>query len=68
MGNERRTRLSPEQRRAQLIALGVAFLADRLDVRKADITIRSGRTSRLKLLHLAGDSAALMAKLARLRG
>ena len=29
MGNERRTRLSPEQRRAQLIALGVAFLADR---------------------------------------
>jgi uncharacterized protein (TIGR00251 family) len=46
----------------------IAFLADRLDVRKADITIRSGRTARLKLLHLAGDSAALMAKLARLRG
>ncbi|HVJ53511.1 MAG TPA: DUF167 domain-containing protein [Aliidongia sp.] len=41
----------------------IAFLADRLRVRKADITIRSGETSRLKILHLAGDARALMARL-----
>jgi uncharacterized protein (TIGR00251 family) len=45
----------------------IAFLAERLGLRKADIAIRSGQTARLKLLHLSGDSAALMAKLAALR-
>jgi uncharacterized protein (TIGR00251 family) len=42
----------------------IAFLADALDLRKSDIEIRSGATSRLKLLHLAGDSAAITARLA----
>lgn len=42
----------------------IAFLARALGVRKNAITIRSGATSRLKLLHLAGDSDALMARLA----
>lgn len=44
----------------------VAYLADALSVRKADITIRSGETSRNKILHLAGDGAALIARLDRL--
>jgi uncharacterized protein YggU (UPF0235/DUF167 family) len=44
----------------------VAFLADALRLRKGDITIRSGQTSRNKVLHLAGDSAALTARLDRL--
>lgn len=46
----------------------IAFLAESLDLRKADIEIRSGQTARLKLLHLSGDGAALMAKLAALCG
>ena len=46
----------------------IAFLAKALGLRKADITIRSGETGRVKILHLAGDSAALLAKLDRLAG
>lgn len=41
----------------------IAFLAKTLSLRKADIAIRSGETSRIKILHLAGDSAALLQKL-----
>jgi len=41
----------------------VAYLAKALSLRKADITIRSGETSRVKMLHLAGDSAAILQKL-----
>ena len=41
----------------------IAFLADTLSLRKADIAIRSGETSRVKILHLAGDSAAILQKL-----
>jgi uncharacterized protein (TIGR00251 family) len=41
----------------------IAFLAKTLSLRKADITIRSGETSRVKILHLAGDSAAMLRKL-----
>jgi uncharacterized protein (TIGR00251 family) len=41
----------------------IAFLAKELALRKADITIRSGETSRIKLLHLAGDSTAILQKL-----
>ena len=41
----------------------IAYLAKALSLRKADITIRSGETSRVKILHLAGDSAALLQKL-----
>lgn len=41
----------------------IAFMADTLSLRKADITIRSGETGRIKLLHLSGDSAVLLKKL-----
>ena len=41
----------------------IVFLADTLSLRKADIAIRSGETSRVKILHLAGDSAAILQKL-----
>jgi len=41
----------------------IAFLAKTLSLRKADITIRSGETGRVKILHLAGDSAAILQKL-----
>lgn len=41
----------------------IAFLAKTLSLRKADITIRSGETSRIKILHLAGDSATLLQRL-----
>lgn len=41
----------------------IAFLAQTLCLRKANITIRSGETSRVKILHLAGDSAALLQRL-----
>jgi len=41
----------------------IAFLAKSLSLRKADISIRSGETSRIKILHLAGDSTALLQKL-----
>lgn len=41
----------------------IAFLAKTLSLRKADIAIRSGETSRVKILHLAGDSAAILQKL-----
>ena len=41
----------------------IAFLADALDLRKSDIAIRSGKTGRLKILHLSGDEAAIRARL-----
>ena len=41
----------------------IAFLAKTLSLRKADITIHSGETSRVKILHLAGESAAILDKL-----
>lgn len=41
----------------------IAFLAKALSLRKADIVIRSGETGRVKILHLAGDSAAILRKL-----
>ena len=41
----------------------IAYLAKTLSLRKADITIRSGETSRVKILHLAGDPAALLQEL-----
>jgi uncharacterized protein len=41
----------------------IAFLADALDLRKSDIAIRSGETARLKVLHLAGESGAIVARL-----
>ena len=41
----------------------IAFLAKTLSLRKADIAIRSGEASRVKILHLAGDSDAILRKL-----
>jgi uncharacterized protein (TIGR00251 family) len=41
----------------------IAFLSKTLSLRKAEIIIRSGETSRVKILHLAGDSAAILRKL-----
>jgi len=41
----------------------IAFLAKTLAMRKADITIRSGETGRVKMLHLAGDSRAILERL-----
>lgn len=42
----------------------IAFLADGLALRKSDITLRSGHTGRTKILHLAGEPVALLARLA----
>jgi uncharacterized protein (TIGR00251 family) len=41
----------------------IAFLADALKLRKSDIAIKSGETSRLKILTLAGDPTAIIARL-----
>jgi len=41
----------------------IAYLAKTLSLRKVDIIIRSGETSRVKVLHLVGDSATLLRKL-----
>ena len=41
----------------------IAYLAKALSLRLADITIRSGETGRVKILHLAGDGAAILQKL-----
>lgn len=42
----------------------IAFLADSLGLRKGDIVILSGETSRLKHLHLSGNAMLLTRKLA----
>jgi uncharacterized protein (TIGR00251 family) len=41
----------------------IAFLADALSLRKADVQISSGETGRLKILRLAGDAEVLIARL-----
>lgn len=41
----------------------IAFLAERLEMRKADISIRSGQTARVKILHLSGDAGTILRKL-----
>jgi len=41
----------------------IAFLAKSLSLRKSDISIRSGETGRVKILHLAGDPAVILQKL-----
>jgi uncharacterized protein len=41
----------------------VAFLAAALELRKASVTIRSGERSRSKIVHLAGDGAAIERRL-----
>jgi uncharacterized protein YggU (UPF0235/DUF167 family) len=34
----------------------IAFLAEKLKMRKTDISIHAGQNCRLKILHLSGDS------------
>ena len=41
----------------------IDFLAGALSLRKRDIEIRSGETGRVKILHLSGDAAAILARL-----
>jgi uncharacterized protein len=41
----------------------IEFLAGSLGLRKADISVRSGATAHLKVVHLAGDSAVITARL-----
>ena len=41
----------------------ISLLAKALSLRKADITIRSGETSRTKILHLAGEPQIILQKL-----
>lgn len=41
----------------------IAFLAKSLSLNKADISIRSGDTSRFKIIHLSGDSVSILGKL-----
>jgi uncharacterized protein (TIGR00251 family) len=41
----------------------IAFLAKTLDMRKSDISMVSGQTSRLKILQLSGDSATILKSL-----
>ena len=43
----------------------IAFLAKSLGVRKADVTIRSGEASRLKIIRVRGDGPAIAARLAQ---
>ena len=57
--------VAPPVEGAANVAL-VAFLSDALSLRRTDIVIRSGDTSRTKILHLSGESVALMARLDRL--
>jgi uncharacterized protein (TIGR00251 family) len=41
----------------------VKFLAAELKLRKSDITIHAGATSRVKIVHIAGDGGELVAAL-----
>jgi uncharacterized protein (TIGR00251 family) len=42
------------------------FLADALGVSRSSVTLRSGETSRIKLIHIAGDPPTIAARLTRL--
>ncbi len=57
--------VAPPVEGAANVAL-IHFLSDVLGLRKADIEIRSGDTSRIKVLHLSGESVALLSRLDRL--
>jgi len=46
----------------------IAFLAKALGVRKADVAIRSGEASRLKIVRVEGDGAVIAERLAGLMG
>ncbi len=42
----------------------IRFLADSLALRTSDIHIRAGETARIKVVFIAGDSSALLARIA----
>ncbi len=46
----------------------IAFLAKALAVRKADVAIRSGESSRLKIVRISGDGPAIGQRLEALCG
>ncbi|MCP1199228.1 DUF167 family protein [Notoacmeibacter sp. MSK16QG-6] len=56
-----RVRAVPERGKAN--AALIALLAGQLDLRKSDISVISGPTSRMKRLEIGGDSSELVAKL-----
>lgn len=56
-----RVRAVPERGKAN--AALIALLAERLGLRKSDIAVISGPTSRIKRLEIAGDPAEIAAKL-----
>jgi uncharacterized protein (TIGR00251 family) len=58
-----RVRAAPESGSAN--AALVELIAAALKVRKRDVELVSGSTSRLKTVHIAGDAAALAAALER---
>ena len=66
METDRRTRLTPDERRAQLVALGVAFLADNpLDeLSIEDLSARAG-VSRGLLFHYFGSKPGLHREVVR---
>ena len=66
METDRRTRLTPDERRAQLVALGVAFLADNpLDeLSIEDLSARAG-VSRGLLFHYFGSKQGLHREVVR---
>jgi AcrR family transcriptional regulator len=66
MDHDRRTRLTPDERRAQLVALGVAFLADNpLDqLTIEELSVRAG-VSRGLLFHYFGSKQGLHREVVR---
>ncbi|WP_348788406.1 TetR/AcrR family transcriptional regulator [Leifsonia sp. NPDC080035] len=66
METDRRTRLTPDERRAQLVALGVAFLADNAldELTIEDLSARAG-VSRGLLFHYFGSKQGLHREVVR---
>lgn len=66
MQTERRTRLTPEERRAQLVALGVAFLAEHpLDSLSIEYLSAEAGVSRALLFHYFGSKTGMQREVVR---
>lgn len=66
MSTDRRTRLTPDERRAQLVALGVAFLAESpLDELTIDTLSERAGVSRALLFHYFGSKQGLHREVVR---
>ncbi|WP_313545367.1 TetR/AcrR family transcriptional regulator [Leifsonia aquatica] len=66
MSTDRRTRLTPDERRAQLVALGVAFLAESpLDELTIDTLSEAAGVSRGLLFHYFGSKQGLHREVVR---